>query len=433
MRRLFPAVLAVLFTLPLAANNIRFEPPNPTSATPVVAHVLVRNCGGATLNGVERHGNIISITVNYPGACIPELGNFAEDIRADLGVLPAGVYDVVASPGMLLLGIAEATLPVRDAAPPFGVKPNVSDIYGGFVRLNGEGIAQCGTTICTPVVKFGDVAATHVIADSTSEIVVEAPPHDPGIVDITIEKGGTTLRSTAAFHYYGATPNAAFFERVLVPVFFSGPGAFGSQWKTEAALYNGDDYPIDEAGQPFFTFQCPFDPCDGRPQPRATTFASGESVPTGVVSFLPRYAMPNVHFSVLVRDLSRDATDFGTSVPVVRESEMFTRAFSLVNVPSDARYRLGLRLYAYDTIPTTFLVTMTPIGGGNVANFNVPLLPAREHAFAFIGDLLAEHPEVAGQGPMTITITPFEPASRAWGYVSITNNNTQHVTVITPE
>jgi len=433
MLSLAPAVLAVLVSLPLAANNIRFDPPNPTSATPVIAHVLVRNCGGATLNSVERHGNIISININYPGACIPELGNFAEDVRADLGVLPAGVYDVVASPGNLLLGIAEATLPVRDSAPPFSVKPNVSDTFGGFVRLNGDRVAKCGTTICTPVVKFGGVPATQVIADSTTEVVVEAPPHEPGIVDITVEINGTTQRSTAAFHYFGAEPNAAFFERVLVPVFFSGPGAFGSQWKTEAALYNADDYPIDEAGKPFFSFLCSFDPCDGRPQPGATTFAQGESVPTGVVSFLPRYAMPNVHFSLLVRDLSRSATDFGTSVPVVREAEMFTRPFTLVNVPSDARYRLGLRLYAYDTIPTTFHVTIAPIGGGNVVDFNVNLLPAREHAFAFIGDLLAEHPSLIGKGALRIDISPGETASRVWGYVSITNNDTQHVTAIAPE
>ena len=61
------------------------------------------------------------------------------------------------------------------------------------------------------------------------------------------------------------------------------------------------------------------------------------------------------------------------------------------------------------------------------------LLPAREHAFAFIGDLLAEHPEVVGKGALRIDISPFEPATRAWGYVSITNNDTQHVTVIAPE
>jgi hypothetical protein len=387
------------------------------------------------LKSVTGAQNIISITVEYAGACISEMAPMAFDVVADLGALPPGLYDVVATPGNLTVAIAEATLPVRDAAPPFGVKPNVSDIYGGNVRLNGENIAGCGASpgICTPVVKFGDVPATRVTPTSTSEIVVEAPPHEPGIVDVTLENNGTILRATAAFHYFGTGPNAAFFERVLVPVFFSGPGAFGSQWKTEAALYNGDDYPIDEAGTPYFSFLCSFDPCDGRPQPGTTTFAQGAPVPTGVVSFLPRYAMQNVFFSLLVRDLSRSATDFGTSVPVVREREMFHRTFSLVNIPSDARYRLGLRLYAYDTIPTTFHITITPIGGGDVVNRDVPLLPARDHAFAFIGDLLAEHPSLIGRGPLRIEISPTESATLAWGYVSVTNNDTQHVTVIAPE
>ena len=54
-------------------------------------------------------------------------------------------------------------------------------------------------------------------------------------------------------------------------------------------------------------------------------------------------------------------------------------------------------------------------------------------AFLLIGDLLAEAPQLIGKGPLRIDVSPFESATRAWGYVSITNNDTQHVTVIAPE
>jgi len=112
--RMVLAVLVAVVSLPVSAANIRFEPPNPDSQTAVTAHVLVKGCGSESVADVTRSGNIIGITIAASSTCAPESESL-QDLRADLGVLPPGIYDVVASPGALLIAIAEGFLPVTEA------------------------------------------------------------------------------------------------------------------------------------------------------------------------------------------------------------------------------------------------------------------------------------------------------------------------------
>ena len=434
MRSGLAAVLA-LFSLPLVAANIRFDPPNPDSLTRVTAHVLLPNCGSGTPT-VTRTSSIISITLPSTELCLPTAER--QDIAVDLGVIPPGVYDVVVSRGALLIGLAEGTLAVTEANPAFRIEPNVVSTSGGLIHLTNVAV-NCAVgpspIICGEATVKIDGVDAEVKGVGPGEVDVVAPPHAPGIVDVTVQTAAGTFTRTAALNYFsweGGVREQAFFERVLIPVFYSGGGSFGSQWRTEVALFNGNSFPIEQGSDGLFLTPC-MPVCDTRPQPNATVIVAGTNIPTGVVQFLPRQAMPRVQMSLLVRDISRDATDFGTSVPIVRESEFFTHTFSIVNVPADSRYRVGLRLYAYDTIPTTMGVSISALDGTIGVGRTVTLLPAKEHAFLFIGDLLADAPQVAGKGPLRIDIQPLEPATRAWSYVSITNNDTQHVTVIAPE
>jgi hypothetical protein len=355
----------------------------------------------------------------------------------DLGVLPPGLYEVVAGPGNLLVAIAEGTLPVSDADPQFRIEPNVAPASGGLVRVSGTNVATCvgdpASQACHATVTFGDIAVSGS-GTSPNAILVFAPPHAPGIVDVTVHNGLTIAGVRAAFDYLNPeAPEPAFFERILLPVLYTGPGSFGSKWRTEAAVFNGNPYPL-ESPRGVFNVPC-FPICDPRPQPNSTTFLAATNLPNGFVSWVSRQAAKNLQFSLVVRDLSRDASAFGTSVPVVRENEFFDRPFSLVNVPADSRYRLGLRLYAYEAIPTAVRLRFFVLNGTGeaIGERNVVLFPAPDHAFAFLGDLAAQFPEIAGRGPLRIEVTPLQEGTLAWGYVSITNNETQHVTVIAPE
>src|SRR4029079_14287108 len=98
--------------------------------------VLVKGCGSESVADVTRSGNIIGITIAASSTCAPESESL-QDLRADLGVLPPGIYDVVASPGALLIAIAEGFLPVTEANPSFRIQPNTIDEAGGQIRLIG--------------------------------------------------------------------------------------------------------------------------------------------------------------------------------------------------------------------------------------------------------------------------------------------------------
>jgi len=415
MRTLLIAAFA-LMSSPLWAANIRFDPPNPDSRSLVVAH-LIGSGGGSSFASWTRAGQVITIATGG----FPLIGSF--DIPVQLGVLPAGLYEVRSD-------IAPTThLAVADTDQAFQIEPNTIPETGGTIHLVGP-IISCihGPTsieFCDATVKIDGIDAT-VIGKGSGLVDVAAPPHAPGTVDVVVHSDSVlqsgTFTRTAALNYFptagGRDP--AFFERILLPVFFSGPGAFGSQWQTQAAAHNGNAFAV--TGDGIFNLDA-----------NASTVVNGTNIPTGLVEFVPRQATPALDFSLLVRDVSRDATDFGTSVPIVREHEMFTRPFSLVNVPSDPRYRIGLRLYAYDLFPTQMSVAISTLDGSFAVSNSVMLLPANEHAFLLIGNLLADQPGLIGKGPLRIDITPMQPAARAWAYVTVTNNETQHVTTIAPE
>ena len=146
--------------------------------------------------------------------------------------------------------------------------------------------------------------------------------------------------------------------------------------------------------------------------------------------------MPRLNFNIAVRDLSKGDQNLGTEVPVLREDDLYDRAFSISNIPVDQRYRIALRLY--DTAgPSRVRMrihkvnTVTPF-----VDEIVTLQPNADSGAAthMIGDLVGVFPQLAGRGPLRVDIIPeVEPTSRSlWGVVSITNNATNQVTVVSP-
>jgi len=237
-----------------------------------------------------------------------------------------------------------------------------------------------------------------------------------------VEDGSATFVLPAAFDYYdpAATPDRRFFERVLWPVSISGPGAFGSQWQTDAALFNGNATALHEVGGMFAV------------PPLAATITNRSDGSSGLVDWIARTDLRNVGASLVIRDRSRDASDFGTSISVVRQADFYDRPFSIVNVPSDSRYRVSLRLYSYDGAPSLD-VTLATVDGSVQSTRTVALqtVAAGTHSFAYVADLIPA--ELLGKGPLVVHVSGATAATPAWGFVSVTNNDTQHVTVVQPE
>jgi hypothetical protein len=436
------ALVLLLLTTPLF-GQIHFDPPDPTPRTAVLARIHIPGAGcGLTGAIVNRNGSIISISLQYS-----DIQCFAAepaDLVADLGIVPAGVYDVVVSPGILLSALAEAELDVHDANPPFEVRPNTRGSGSEVVHLTGKGLVGCSTSlspiVCEEItVHFGTTAA-EVVSKTPDEIVVRQPGPTPGTFDVTIEKPAVTLRATAAYHVPKPTGlNEAFYERTLLPVFWSGPGAFGAQWQTTASLYNANEYTLTSAHSSVLHSVCVIANCDPRPLPNSTTTASADSsLIAGVVEELSRQAMEKIDLGLIIRDTSRSAQDLGTEIPVVRQPQLYARTFSIPNVPNDPRYRLTLRLYSIESATVFGLRIYTNASSNPVVTKSIALTAdagLRNGGFVVINDLFTAYPEIGAFGPLRVEIDPGirDGYKSAWGFITVTNNDTQHVTVLSPQ
>ncbi len=408
--------LSLTFLATTFAANVRFDPPNPTSRTPVTAHVIgnFSTCSPT----VMRNGAIISITLEN---CSLQSPPPRVDVPVDLGVVPAGVYDVVVGYTGILIGLGEGTLIVQDAPAPFLVTPNAG-IPGDEITISGK-LLGTGVT-------FGGVGAT-VVNATPDQIVVRPPQHDPGPVDV--ESGA--LRSTAAFYYLPSdkAPDPAFYEPMLFPVAFSGPGAFGSDWTTQIYLRNENEYPLPFLPLDVFNLGCRLFECHSFPPAHGTTTSGAFNAPNGVVVFVPRQGAPKVHFGVLVRDLSRQAQSLGTGIPVVREKDFFDRPLELLNIPTDPRFRVALRVYDLGA-PIGIHFTIQPLSSDETLVDTFVFPAGHDPSYAQISDLVAAYPQLAGKGPLRITVEAPVPGNPTlWAFVSVTNNETQQVTTISPQ
>ena len=408
------AVLTLFAAASLSAQNVRFDPPNPTTRTPVTAHVIdyVSACTAtAVLNGMRLSILLHNCTLPFSGPLV--------DLPVDLGVLPAGVYDVGVgfAPPAILIGLGSGTLVVQDAAPPFRLTPNVAALGGTQVTLTGPMFGP------NPMVRFGDAVAT-VFSESPNSVTVIAPPHSAGVVDVTVY----ALRAAASFYYVpnDKTPDPAFYEPVFFPIAFSGPGALGSQWTTQTHMRNENDYSVAILPTSAFNLGCVLE-CDTL-APKHSTRTTGINTPNGFFAYVPRQASPAVHFDTLIKDLSRQSEALGTEIPVVREKDFFARPLELLNIPTDSRFRIALRVYGMSAG-----LTIQPLNSDDTL-VSSAVFPAGNPAFTLISDLVGTYPQLAGKGAVRITLTPFVPGNPSlWALVSVTNNETQHVTTISPQ
>ncbi len=123
--------LALSFLASTLSATTFFDPPNPTSATPAIAHVTVPpTLCPPTRADVARIGSTIAISLTFPHCPLSPPSIVPFDVAVSLGVLPPGVYDVVTNGNL-----DQGKLVVRDAAPPFDVEPNVVPTAGGQLHV----------------------------------------------------------------------------------------------------------------------------------------------------------------------------------------------------------------------------------------------------------------------------------------------------------
>jgi hypothetical protein len=328
------------------------------------------------------------------------------------------------------------------SADDYTMTPTSGPSTGGTtVTIKGE----FGTWPYT--VFFGGVPAASTQRVDSSTLVAISPEHLPGPSHVEIFEYDIFLTTNLIFTFTGDVP--ASYERVLLPILLPPvTGQGNSQFVTSftAHLTEGERasfYGLAAACQ----FVCP--PLGTRDVPLVLT-PSGRRLTTGDLDlngnpgrffFIPKSEIDNVSMNLRVFDTSRSTQNFGTEIPIIRESRMRDGydGITLLNVPTSPLFRNTLRIYA--TFATTVTVVIEP-PWSNPAPPIAPLtytvdLVAGENLFEPASATFTQFPLNSGLQTVSIYVEnpPILPpaAPKIWAFVSTTNNDTQLITTITPQ
>jgi hypothetical protein len=439
MRRL--ALLSLLFAF-TASAEMSFEPLDPTTADAVFLHVAERWSDGCLpMNPVvTRSGNRVEVLWRIREGGCPLMETDWLD-RAPLGMFEAGVYEVVPKVDMLrgrFRTFPALTLIVRDRLP-FAMTPMYVSTRGGEVTFSGE-------PFCSGSVRIDNMDFPY--RRGGCAIVVTVPPHPAGRADISVRSADSssmqTYRAVLRFVDPDAAPDPAIVERILVPILYDGPGAFGSRWVTEATIMNRDWFT-----RPFQWY--PFRPCSGAQCGTAVPWLETVSLssmfgqrPQGLLLFVDRNdSAKRIHFSSIIRNVNNEGS-FGTEVPIVRENDFLTVDALMPNVTWGPNARAMLRIYGVDGVLEHFYVDVQAKGKAP-ESIQFERLPSPcaavpcnsdQPAFAAI-DLAAAFPRyfAANPGRIDVAVRTNDASNirRFWAFVTVTHNATQNVTVITPQ
>jgi hypothetical protein len=410
--RRFTGVI-LLSIVSLAANasgrmsEVRVFPAEPTNVTPVT--IGLWGAGDTICDEIADPvaviaGSEIEISVKdirTPGFCNVFPGSW--EFEVDLGVLPAGDYTLT------VRGPFEARQPVhfqvRDVTTfeprPLGVPANA-------VRFRLQ-----YTDRVPKRAWLGGVEATVV----GGEITACAGCVPEGWTDLRVEfDDGLILSAANSLLVYDLATGSAkdAYERVLIPIFYNGAGAHATKW--ESSLRVG--------GPPGTVYD------DSITEPDDSQVALGDPARIGQRPggfFLHLLPQARAEFGLFFRETTRGTPQ--TSIPVVRERDFRHDGARLLGVSFEGDRRVTLRLYAVDRDIDTFSVGVS--ASDRFLDGNVVPSPGAddEPAFASI-DLTAWPRHPAGLADVSIATSP--EGRRFWAMITVTDNNTQFTTVITP-
>lgn len=362
---------------------------------------------------------------------------------------------------ILSILVVVLALPARAQSTPApvitSIEPRTGSTDGGTrVTIRGANLSLPPNFACVlpcpTKVLFGGIEGTTVDERNTS-VTVKTPARDAGSVDIELRTGdgrSATMRNAFTF---AAAANPGY-EALLLPVYLDGTvtGANGSRWKTEFWIRNYGSAPVLLA-----PWDCPAGEVCPAVFPLTRTLSPGETirnlpaffrpptVNTGRLLYVPEDGADQVATSLRLAEESRAALDAGTEIPVVREEDFLTSTAYLTSVPLNGSFRLMLRVFEMAQTEARFHVRIYEQFEGLGAQ-----LPLREielvatttetgqfrlapayGQYADIGTLLLN--PVPRPALLRIEVEPLTRGSIFWPLITITNNDTQRTTLVTPQ
>lgn len=236
-------------------------------------------------------------------------------------------------------------------------------------------------------------------------------------------------------------------ERVLVPVAYTGPGAYGAAWFTDVSVLNRSSVPL-RIPDIYFAVACSIpEGC------LASELAPGQAAdvlqtefrfnaPTGYLLHIPDIAAGQTEVWARI-GTSLQWPSRGTELPVPHENEFRSqpRYFPFTTIASWTEVRSLLRIYAIDvTEPLTIRVQLR-------SRWTSPVRPIAEKVILMPpggngDDVLPSYTQLSLQEAFDssgttygdIEIVPEIPAgshAKIWGFITHTHNVTNEVTIIT--
>ncbi len=315
------------------------------------------------------------------------------------------------------------------------IEPSSGPVAGGtHLVITGENL----NPLCPPYMVFcADLSVqiggkpVQILERSNHRLVVLTPASSSGAADVDVKTNGGVARLARAFTY-GATD----FRRILLPVLMIDEvgGAQGSRWKTELAGYHRGTGSIQVTDDPTHSG----DDVTGRGAftPQIATARPGR----GRFIYVTSQTAPSVTLNLRARDVSRESQNLGTELPVVGQDDTFgaSSTIPLVNIPMQQQYRQKVRIYDFEG-ESARTVTVRIYGDNSATpavtrdvKLSVEATNADYPEYPGQSDIdLDQMPELSGFSRVTVTIdTPAE--GRFWAFATITNNDTQLITTVTP-
>jgi IPT/TIG domain len=330
------------------------------------------------------------------------------------------------------------------------ITPNVGPVAGGTrVIVKGTGFS----TLCivcspvgfgaTPMIYFLETEAASVKYIDSTTLEVVTPPHLPATVPVRVHQfdGSQPFTLENAFTFEGEP--ASGFDPILFPIFLPPvKGAFDSEFHTTARIWNEDLfheltlYGVDTSCYLFDPPIYPLFPQPVAPNGLERTLLTGCSTTPGRLFWVPK-GEDTIAANLRVRDVTRQATSHGVEIPVVHRNDFSTQRITLLGVPIEPRFRNTLRIYGVTQAEQLINVS---IGNELHQLYLQRGADVFEPASLTFTDFPLPEELPAGQSTIKVVVdlprgvggVPLEGNPLIWAFITVTNNETQQITTITP-
>jgi hypothetical protein len=355
----------------------------------------------------------------------------------------------------LLCGTAAAQTPAVKYVQPSLLEAEASRRTSGFVivfenvQFPSCRLDQCGGTL---TVGGQPILPPHATLFNSTLFVGLANDFPPGPADVELRMPALTIRVPNAVTFVAD----ADYETLLLPHTPGDPlpGANGSLWRVEMLLRNDSPYAVRLAVPMFGHTLVSPPPPDAFVVPAQTTANVHVHTEGGPLRVrVPKIAVRDLVFQTRFYDEARLGTNFGTRVPTVREHEFRRGTTTLPDVPTGSAFRSTVRVFSPDGVRRAFRVrvlTHALMETGPWQSPPVDPAPLSEIATyevqtEYTGDPFKQDgpwsvpmaslplPMLPGHERVHVRIEAVDaPDAPYWAYVSVTSNETQQVTLLTP-